>query len=294
MSHVHKDRSDQRPDAVGAPSTRARRADRSVHWWGLLRSVMTGLIITAVVVWVRLVPGVSGTTVAAAAGFRGPQAAEASQPLGHPAAPDPLARGSATSYSFEHLEPNSTAPVTFNPCRPIHYVVNLSSAPADALPVIASAFRTASAASGLQFVYQGATSEVASQARQPYQASRYPDEWAPVLITFGDPSVLGQDDAGTTIAGRAGVLSITAPDGDVAYITGEIVLDASYFAAHAQDVTLQRAVLLHEIGHVLGLGHVQDPTQLMNPQLNPTVTSYGAGDLAGLAQLGSGRCDPSV
>jgi predicted Zn-dependent protease len=46
---------------------------------------------------------------------------------------------------------------------------------------------------------------------------------------------------------------------------------------------------MHELGHVLGLGHVQDPSQLMYPAHHGQAT-YGPGDLAGLAAEGDGAC----
>jgi hypothetical protein len=44
---------------------------------------------------------------------------------------------------------------------------------------------------------------------------------------------------------------------------------------------------------VLGLGHVDDPIQLMYPTTSD-VHDFAAGDLAGLTQLGSGVCVPEV
>nr|WP_256127871.1 matrixin family metalloprotease [Arthrobacter sp. SDTb3-6] len=56
---------------------------------------------------------------------------------------------------------------------------------------------------------------------------------------------------------------------------------------------LVQAVIEHEIGHVLGLGHVKDPSQLMYDRARPGVTTYAAGDLTGLARLGQGKCFPN-
>ena len=43
--------------------------------------------------------------------------------------------------------------------------------------------------------------------------------------------------------------------------------------------------LLHELAHLVGLGHVQAPFELMNRD-GGGVVDYGAGDLAGLHRLG--------
>ncbi|MCW2749121.1 MAG: hypothetical protein JWR83_231 [Aeromicrobium sp.] len=49
-------------------------------------------------------------------------------------------------------------------------------------------------------------------------------------------------------------------------------------------------VLAHELGHVIGLDHVNDPTEIMNPSLQPNKDAeYASGDLAGLQRLG-GPC----
>ncbi len=62
---------------------------------------------------------------------------------------------------------------------------------------------------------------------------------------------------------------------------------------HAQGTEHVRAVIMHEFGHVLGLDHVGDPSQLMyeGPSYR---TSFAAGDLAGLARLGTGACVPQL
>jgi len=49
-------------------------------------------------------------------------------------------------------------------------------------------------------------------------------------------------------------------------------------------------VLAHELGHVVGLSHINDAAEIMNPALQSTKTAhYGPGDLAGLRIVG-GTC----
>ena len=73
-------------------------------------------------------------------------------------------------------------------------------------------------------------------------------------------------------------------------VTGMVALKTSWF--RRADATGHRAeeqaVVMHELGHVLGLAHVDDPGELMYPSV--TRTSYGSGDIEGLAKLGAVRC----
>ena len=48
-------------------------------------------------------------------------------------------------------------------------------------------------------------------------------------------------------------------------------------------------MILHELGHVMGLEHVDDPVQLMYPEIGAP-DGLAAGDLNGLYQLGKAAC----
>jgi predicted Zn-dependent protease len=47
--------------------------------------------------------------------------------------------------------------------------------------------------------------------------------------------------------------------------------------------------VMHELGHVVGLAHVDDPTELMYER-NEGRSDWGPGDLTGLEALGKGLC----
>jgi hypothetical protein len=86
------------------------------------------------------------------------------------------------------------------------------------------------------------------------------------------------------------------PDGpeSARYVTGQIALDRedlSPVLADSDGYAVARAVVMHELGHVVGLGHVSDPGELM-AAVNSGQTELGAGDLQGLAKAGQGKCWP--
>ena len=68
------------------------------------------------------------------------------------------------------------------------------------------------------------------------------------------------------IAGLAGPTSVSGADGRSAFVTGSAVLDAvdiTAILAIPGGAAKARAVIQHELGHLVGLGHVADSTQLM-------------------------------
>ena len=75
-------------------------------------------------------------------------------------------------------------------------------------------------------------------------------------------------------------------------VTGSVVIDGADMAElmdgpNGPDAV--RAVILHELGHLVGLDHVDDRDELMYPE-HIAQRTFGPGDRAGLAELGSGEC----
>lgn len=66
--------------------------------------------------------------------------------------------------------------------------------------------------------------------------------------------------------------------------------DVDYVGAPAapKDWERLRTLLLHEIGHLAGLGHVSDPALVMSDWGSARHRTYSPGDLEGLAALGCG------
>jgi hypothetical protein len=203
--------------------------------------------------------------------------------------------GTAAGFRFSGHQPDRTSPVAWSPCRPIHYVVRSAHQPKGGAALIAAAVATVSEATGLTFVDDGATTEGPVEDRPYYQLSRYGDRWAPVLITWATADEV--PDLGIDVIGEARRAQFTTPSGDDTYVTGEIDLDAAAMArlmTRPKGVQAAGAVVLHELGHLVGLAHVNDTAQVMYPSLRSQQVTLGDGDERGLAALGTGACQPDI
>lgn len=179
----------------------------------------------------------------------------------------------------------------WDPCQPIHYVVNGSAPFGAAGSMLTSALDEVSRDTGLKFVYDGDTDEAPASNRDAYQPGRYGDKWAPVLIAWTDPDTvpdLAGDVAGEGGASEARLRSEKALVSGFAYFDSDQVVE---FADSAKGRALIRATILHELGHVVGLDHAKDPSSLMYPtQHDDGPTDFSPADLRGLARAGDGPC----
>lgn len=201
----------------------------------------------------------------------------------------------SSSFAFMMTQDGSDEPVTFDPCRSIRYVVrDAPGAGPRGREAITRAVAAVSAASGLSFEDAGDTDEVPSEGRKLYQPERYGEAWAPVLIAWSGPSEEPAL-AGRT-AGLGGGRPLRDTHGRLTYVTGTVWLDT---ATLAPDLGTRngfagvQAVIMHELAHVLGAGHVQDPRELMATE-NSGRTDFGIGDRYALSRLGQGECVPGM
>ena len=226
---------------------------------------------------------------------------QAAHPLGVPA---PVVTVDST-YKFVAHQDDGTTPVAFDPCRPVHYVIRAENEVAGGRQMVTDAVSRVSQATGLRFVYDGLTSENPSRQRPSYQPKRYGDRWAPILITWVTPAdnldfaaADSKDDPEYYMAlGEGGSLSAGLPNQPRAKITGMVMLNVRGLTNALQrprGYQIVRAVVLHELAHLVGLNHVNSPSNLMNTELEPGVTEFAAGDLTGLAALGRGACLPDL
>lgn len=210
--------------------------------------------------------------------------------------------GDPTAFKLTYFDPETGDPVRFNPCEPLHYVVNPSGMPSWAMPIVQEAANEIGAAAGLRIEFDGMSDEVPPrvtgrvakgvtevEARRIYDPDRYGERrWSPVLVAWGDlPNATGE----SRKFGTAGALAARGDDGRALLVTGVMILDRT-----ANNPRGLKRVVMHEFLHILGLWHVEDSRQMMYAGTLPIgSTRLGAGDLNGLRAVGrEAGCLPSV
>lgn len=187
-------------------------------------------------------------------------------------------------YRFTNKDPDGR-PVGFDPCRTIHYVVRVGPGPLNGAALVADGVARLERATGLRFQYDGTTDEV------PTSSSRFSADdpvfigWAAedetdLFSRFGH-EVIGV--AGSQMAGGAGDARV--------YRGGYVVLKPYLNLVPGFGPGRSEGnVLLHELGHLAGLDHVDDPGEQMAPGVGPQAPAdYGPGDRQGLYRLGASR-----
>lgn len=188
---------------------------------------------------------------------------------------EPTVFGDGT-YRFMRMQPfDPSRPMGFNPCKRIALRVNLRGAPSDAMDLVYTSMEHIHRASGLSFAYAGQTPD------RPTAVGRV----GPVLVSWATrqeiPSMNG-------VYGRGGSGSYPGQPGETTYyVSGVVTLSAEEFADMPR--WRQQAVMDHEFEHLAGLNHVQDKGELMFEYENGR-TTFGHGDLTGLALLGRIPC----
>lgn len=180
----------------------------------------------------------------------------------------------------------------WNPCRTITWRANLAHAWPGALQDMKEAVRRTAWASGLTFRYLGRTSVLPDGTT----SQRYPSDtdlvvaWArpgtTPLLPRHDTDLLGTG-GGVAWGGMVDEMGRSAAE----IRTGRVVIStrATRLAPGFGTRATRGSLLMHELGHAVGLGHVGSRAQLMNPTIRPGADRWGRGDLRGLTVRGAPR-----
>ena len=181
------------------------------------------------------------------------------------------------AYAFVVTTPNGD-PVGWDHCESIHYVVNPAGGPPDWENTVEDGIEEISEASGFSFTFDGTTKQ-----RDFDQPLTDPVNPPPVIIGWADSTEV-PDLKGST-AGIGGSTPVRT-GGRVHFATGVVVLDSEAYDQMevSGETTAERLILAHELGHVLGLDHVDDIGELMNAEYVGQ-RGFGSGDREGLRQL---------
>lgn len=195
--------------------------------------------------------------------------------------PDPSE--SIGSYEFMATQrDNPNLPVAYSPCKEIVIVVNDAEAPEGTDGLVEEAVDEVAELTGLRMRVAGTTGE------QPSTKARGARQ--PVLVAWTNPDQI--PDLAGNVAGVGGSTQVSG-GGSLRgyYVSGQVALDSDQLAdiLDRDGPGQVKAIILHELGHLVGLAHTSDRTQLMSKDGAGTL-DFQAGDRTGLKILGQGSC----
>lgn len=194
---------------------------------------------------------------------------------------DPL--GKAADHRFI-----TDPPTRWDSCSAIRWVFNPRHAPEHALRQLRGGFRRVHMSTGLEFEYVGRT----RQKPNPYGARL---KGAEVILGWRTSADYGALTASTVgLGGNSYYRGYQEADGSRVNLAvkGGVVFNADYVDrlgnGYGKGLTWGE-VVIHELGHVLGLAHAPSDEQIMYATITDRAARYGAGDLAGLRRVGDTR-----
>ena len=193
---------------------------------------------------------------------------------------DPRGRSSQHAFLFDRR-------TRWDSCRAVRWTFNDDRAPRHGLRQVKAAVRRVHAATGLEFDYRGKTEETVNPYGDHVAGAAVAIGWRPARAFrrhVGSPQVVG-------LAGQRYLTGYRDADGAV-HKTKQagVMLNAAHrLGGGFGRGTTWGEVVVHELGHVVGLDHADSRKQVMYYSTTPYNADLGAGDLTGMRQLGDTR-----
>ena len=191
--------------------------------------------------------------------------------------------GYETQYKY-----STSSPARWDPCRTIGYRVNARQATSGAILDVKAAFKRLGQATGFTFVYRGTTTGIPQNGGNSW----YPAN-TQIVVAWARPS---QSSMLRLFSNAVGVGSAIASGGYMngdgttvsRIIRGAVVIDSGrHYRGGFGTGNTRGDIVLHELGHTMGLSHVGSSKQIMYPMVTGGLARLGKGDLGGLERRGA-------
>ena len=176
----------------------------------------------------------------------------------------------------------------WDPCRTIGYRVNARQATSGAVTDVKGAFKRLSQATGFHFVYRGTTTGIPQNGGNSWYAAN-----TQIVVAWARPSQSSMLRLyPNAVAVGSAVTSGGYANGDGTSVSriirGAVVVNSNkvYRGGFGSGNT-RGDIVLHELGHTMGLGHSGSKKQIMYPRITSGPARLGEGDLNGLQRRGA-------
>ncbi len=214
-----------------------------------------------------------------------PVSSSAVSAVSSPAAVGTAGPRTAAGSPYRFTTELSGKPLRWNPCLPIHWQFRAAGAPAGGRAAVTQAVARIAQASGTRWVFDGIVTSAPTSGWLPQTN----DANRPVLIGWTDAAhsdLLRGRPASVIGMTRTAWFGLTTGTVTVASIQGAVIALNRAARLPATGPASWKTATLHELGHVMGLGHAGSSRELMYPVLQRSLNDLQPGDLRGLAKVG--------